>query len=402
MATEQPKAGISGRGPVLDRLNRSSDFGKHEGAKWFFLGLLSLIRRINYDPVLLFFLMLIAAIGLVAGYSASDQSVIWVEKSAFRFALAFLLMLAIAQVPQRFFFAIAPWLFGFVVVLLVAVHLFGDVGKGAQRWLDLGFIRFQPAEILKLGMPMMLAWFLARRPLPPRFLDVVIALILVAVPTVLIVMQPDLGTAILVMTAGLFVLFFAGLSWWYVLGFVLAISAAAPLMWFYVMHDYQKERVLTLFNPMADPLGAGYHTIQSMIAIGSGGIWGVGWLQGTQSHLNFLPEGTTDFILAVYAEEFGLMGLILLFGLYLAVIWRGLYIAAYAESTAGRMLAAAISMTFLVYVFVNAGMVIGILPVVGVPLPLMSYGGTALVTIMIALGMLMSIRTQRSFLGHER
>jgi rod shape determining protein RodA len=173
-------------------------------------------------------------------------------------------------------------------------------------------------------------------------------------------------------------------------------------MWFYVMHDYQKERVLTLFNPMADPLGAGYHTIQSMIAIGSGGIWGVGWLQGTQSHLNFLPEGTTDFILAVYAEEFGLMGLILLFGLYLAVIWRGLYIAAYAESTAGRMLAAAISMTFLVYVFVNAGMVIGILPVVGVPLPLMSYGGTALVTIMIALGMLMSIRTQRSFLGHER
>ncbi|WP_298220339.1 rod shape-determining protein RodA [Halothiobacillus sp.] len=402
MATEQPKVSVSGRGPVLDRLNRSSDFGKREGVQRLFLGILSLTRRINYDPVLLFFLTLIAAIGLVAGYSASDQSVVWVEKSAFRFALAFLLMLAIAQVPQRFFFAIAPWLFGSVVLLLVAVHLFGDVGKGAQRWLDLGFIRFQPAEILKLGMPMMLAWFLARRPLPPRFLDVVIALILVAVPTVLIVMQPDLGTAILVMTAGLFVLFFAGLSWWYVLSFVLAISAAAPLMWFYVMHDYQKDRVLTLFNPMADPLGAGYHTIQSMIAIGSGGVWGVGWLQGTQSHLNFLPEGTTDFILAVYAEEFGLMGLILLFSLYLAVIWRGLYVAAYAESTAGRMLAAAISMTFLVYVFVNAGMVVGILPVVGVPLPLMSYGGTALVTIMIALGMLMSIRTQRSFLGHER
>lgn len=402
MATEQSKAVVSVRSQVLEPLNRSGEFKEHEGIQWLFHWLITAILRINYDPVLLFFLMLIAAIGLVAGYSASGQSVVWVEKSAFRFALAFLLMLVIAQVPQRFFFAIAPWLFGFVILLLVAVHLFGDVGKGAQRWLDLGVIRFQPAEILKLGMPMMLAWFLARRPLPPRFLDVLITLILVAVPTVLTVIQPDLGTAILVMTAGLFVLFFAGLSWWYVLGFVVSISAAAPLMWFYVMHDYQKERILTLFNPMADPLGAGYHTIQSMIAIGSGGIWGTGWLQGTQSHLNFLPEGTTDFILAVYAEEFGLMGLILLFSLYLAVIWRGLYIAAHAESTAGRLLSAAISMTFLVYVFVNAGMVVGILPVVGVPLPLMSYGGTALVTIMIALGMLMSIRTQRSFLGHER
>ncbi len=394
-ALKPPKA-------IRECLHRNGPLGSGQHWQRTAAQTLAFVRRINYDPILLFFLMLIAAIGLVAGYSASDQSVIWVEKSAFRFALAFLLMLAIAQIPQRFFFTIAPWLFGFVVLLLVAVYLFGDIGKGARRWLDLGFIRFQPAEILKLGMPMMLAWFLAKRPLPPRFFDVVLALMLIAVPTILIILQPDLGTAILVMMAGLFVLFFAGLSWWYVLGFGVAVSAAAPLMWFYVMHDYQKERVLTLFNPMADPLGAGYHTIQSMIAIGSGGVWGKGWLQGTQSHLNFLPEGTTDFILAVYAEEFGLLGLIILFGLYLAVIWRGLTIAANAESTAGRMLAAAISMTFLVYVFVNAGMVIGILPVVGVPLPLMSYGGTALVTIMIALGMLMSIRTQRSFLGHER
>lgn len=402
MATDRTRSTVGKRGVIHERLNRSDDFGRREGVHWLFRWLYLSINRINYDPILLFFLMLIAAIGLVAGYSASDQSVVWVEKSAVRFALAFLLMLVVAQVPQRFFFSVAPWLYGMVLLLLIAVHLFGEVGKGAQRWLDLGLIRFQPAEILKLGMPMMLAWFLARRPLPPRFPDVVISLVLIALPTALIVMQPDLGTAILVMMAGLFVLFFAGLSWWYVLGFVLAISAAAPLMWFYVMHDYQKERVLTLINPMSDPLGAGYHTIQSMIAIGSGGIWGMGWLHGTQSHLNFLPEGTTDFILAVYAEEFGLMGLILLFSLYLAVIWRGLYISAYAESTAGRMLGAAISMTFLVYVLVNAGMVIGILPVVGVPLPLMSYGGTALVTIMIALGMLMSIRTQRSFLGHDR
>ncbi|HUX81728.1 MAG TPA: rod shape-determining protein RodA [Halothiobacillus sp.] len=398
MAIKEPRS----RFRAHERLDSASGLGGRQD--WFRVPgrIFGVLGRIRYDPVLLFFLMLIAAIGLVAGYSASEQSVIWVEKSAFRFVLAFLLMLLIAQIPQRLFFAVAPWLFAGVVLMLVAVWLVGDVGKGARRWLDLGFIRFQPAEILKIGMPMMLAWFLSKRPSPPRFVDVVIALTLLAVPTVLIVMQPDLGTAILVMMAGLFVLFFAGLSWYYMFGFAAVISAAAPLMWFYVMHDYQKERILTLFNPMADPLGAGYHTIQSMIAIGSGGIWGKGWLQGTQSHLNFLPEGTTDFILAVYAEEFGLMGLIILFSLYLAVIWRGLYIAAYAESVAGRLLAAAISMTFMVYVFVNAGMVIGILPVVGVPLPLMSYGGTALVTIMVALGMLMSIRTQRSFLGHER
>jgi len=365
-------------------------------------GFVGWLRRFNYDPVLLFFLALIATIGLIAGYSASDQSIAWVERSSLRFLLAFGLMLVVAQVPQRYFFAVAPWLFGAVVLMLVAVWLFGDVGKGARRWLDLGFIRFQPAELLKLGMPMMLAWFLASRPLPPRFRDVMIALTLIGVPSALIVLQPDLGTAILIAASGLFVLFFAGLSWWYVLAFILGLAAVAPLMWFYVMHDYQKERVLTLINPLADPLGAGYHTIQSMIAIGSGGLMGKGWLEGTQSHLNFLPEGTTDFILAVYAEEFGLIGLIILFSLYLATIWRGLYIAAHAESVEGRLLGASISMTFLVYVLVNAGMVIGVLPVVGVPLPLMSYGGTALVTIMVALGMLMSIRTQRSFLGHER
>lgn len=377
--------------PRRDRLNHG---GSGRATGW--------LRHFNYDPVLLFFLALIATIGLIAGYSASDQSVLWVEKSALRFGLAFLLLLVVAQIPQRYFFAVAPWLFGAVVLMLLAVWLFGDVGKGARRWLDLGFIRFQPAELLKLGMPMMLAWFLASRPLPPRFVDVLAALVMIGLPTVLIVLQPDLGTAILIAASGLFVLFFAGLPWVYVFGFVAVVAAAAPLMWFYVMHGYQKERVLTLFNPLADPLGAGYHTIQSMIAIGSGGLSGKGWLEGTQSHLDFLPEGTTDFILAVYAEEFGLIGMIILFVLYLAVIWRGLYIAAYAESVPGRLLAASISMTFLTYVLVNAGMVVGVLPVVGVPLPLMSYGGTALVTIMIALGMLMSIRTQRSFLGHER
>ncbi|MFO7581558.1 rod shape-determining protein RodA [Guyparkeria sp.] len=354
------------------------------------------------DPVLLFFVCLIATIGLVAGYSASEQSAQWVERSIVRMGLGFGLMLVIAQIPQRWFFATAPWLFAMVTLMLVAVWLVGDMGGGARRWLDLGVIRFQPAELMKVVMPMMIAWFLARRPLPPRFVDVILAMLAVMIPTGLIMLQPDLGSALLIMASGLFVLFFAGLSWWYIGSFVAMAVAAIPVMWFFFMHGYQKQRVLTLLDPAADPLGSGYHTIQSMIAIGSGGVWGKGWLQGTQSHLDFLPEGTTDFILAVYAEEFGLVGLAVLFALYLAVIWRGLWIAEHAESVQGRLLAASISMTFMVYVLVNAGMVLGLLPVVGAPLPLLSYGGTALVTIMVGLGMLMSIRTQRSFLGHDR
>ncbi|MDG4868512.1 rod shape-determining protein RodA [Guyparkeria sp. 1SP6A2] len=354
------------------------------------------------DPVLLFFVSLIAMIGVVAGYSASEQSAAWVERSILRLGLGFALMLAIAQIPQRWFFVVAPWFFAAVVLMLLAVWLVGDVGGGAQRWLDLGIVRFQPAELMKVAMPMTIAWLLARRPLPPAPLDVMVAMLAVMIPTALIAIQPDLGSSLLIMASGLFVLFFAGLSWWYIGGFLALSAVAMPVMWFFFMHAYQKERVLTLFNPAGDPLGAGYHTIQSMIAIGSGGVWGKGWLQGTQSHLDFLPEGTTDFILAVFAEEFGLMGLLVLFALYLAVIWRGLYIAEHAESVEGRLLAASISMTFMVYVLVNAGMVLGLLPVVGAPLPLLSYGGTALVTIMVGLGMLMSIRTQRSFLGHDR
>jgi len=354
------------------------------------------------DPILLFFVALIAAIGVVAGYSAAEQSDAWVERSVVRLALGFGLMLVVAQIPQRWFFAVAPFLFAMVVLMLVAVWLVGDMGGGARRWLDLGVVRFQPAELMKIAMPMTIAWFLARRPLPPRPLDVTVAMLAVMLPTVLIAGQPDLGSSLLIMASGLFVLFFAGLSWWYIGGFLALAAAAMPVMWFFVMHTYQKERVLTLLDPTSDPLGAGYHTIQSMIAIGSGGVWGKGWLQGTQSHLDFLPEGTTDFILAVYAEEFGLMGLVLLFVLYLAVVWRGLWIAEHAESVEGRLLAASIAMTFMVYVLVNAGMVLGLLPVVGAPLPLLSYGGTALVTIMVGLGMLMSIRTQRSFLGHHR
>jgi rod shape determining protein RodA len=373
-----------------------------QGASWGHRLEATLRSLFRIDPVLLFFVCLIAVIGLVAGYSAADQSELWVERSVVRMGLGFGLMLAVAQIPQRWFFATAPWLFGMVTLMLVAVWLVGDMGGGARRWLDLGVIRFQPAELMKVAMPMMIAWFLARRPLPPRLPDVVLAMLAVMMPTGLIMIQPDLGSGLLILASGLFVLFFAGLSWWYIGGFVVAVLAAIPVMWTFFMHDYQKQRVLTLLDPTADPLGAGYHTIQSMIAIGSGGTWGKGWLQGTQSHLDFLPEGTTDFILAVYAEEFGLVGLIVLFALYLGVIWRGLWIAEHAESVQGRLLAASIAMTFMVYVLVNAGMVLGLLPVVGAPLPLLSYGGTALVTIMVGLGMLMSIRTQRSFLGHDR
>ncbi|HSH85293.1 MAG TPA: rod shape-determining protein RodA [Guyparkeria sp.] len=354
------------------------------------------------DPILLFFVTLIATIGVVAGYSAAEQSEAWVERSVVRLALGFGLMLVIAQIPQRWLFVVAPWLFAAVMLMLLAVWVVGDIGGGARRWLDLGVIRFQPAELMKVAMPMTIAWFLARRPLPPRLLDVAIVMFAIVVPVLLIARQPDLGSALLIMASGLFVLFFAGLSWWYLGGFLALAGAAMPVMWFFVMHAYQKDRVMMLLDPTSDPLGAGYHTIQSMIAIGSGGVWGKGWLQGTQSHLDFLPEGATDFILAVYAEEFGLAGLALLFVLYLAVIWRGLWIAEHAESVEGRLLAASISMTFMVYVLVNAGMVLGLLPVVGAPLPLLSYGGTALVTIMVGLGMLMSIRTQRSFLGHDR
>ncbi len=373
-----------------------------QAARWSERLEMTLRSIFKLDPVLLFFVCLIATIGLVAGYSASEQSAQWVERSIVRMGLGFGLMLVIAQIPQRWFFATAPWLFAMVTLMLVAVWLVGDMGGGARRWLDLGVIRFQPAELMKVVMPMMIAWFLARRPLPPRFVDVILAMLAVLIPTGLIMLQPDLGSALLIMASGLFVLFFAGLSWWYIGSFVALAVAVIPVMWFFFMHGYQKQRVLTLLDPAADPLGSGYHTIQSMIAIGSGGVWGKGWLQGTQSHLDFLPEGTTDFILAVYAEEFGLVGLAVLFALYLAVIWRGLWIAEHAESVQGRLLAASISMTFMVYVLVNAGMVLGLLPVVGAPLPLLSYGGTALVTIMVGLGMLMSIRTQRSFLGHDR
>jgi rod shape determining protein RodA len=291
-----------------------------------------------------------------------------------------------------------PWLFVLGLVLLILVWMAGDVGKGAQRWLNLYVVRFQPSEMMKLVTPMMLAWYLSERPLPPGLKSLLISSVLVILPATLIVLQPDLGTAILVMGAGFFVVFLSGIRWSVLFGTALAALALIPVLWRF-MHDYQKQRVITLLNPESDPLGSGYHIIQSKIAIGSGGLYGKGWLNGTQSQLDFLPERQTDFIFAVFAEEFGMMGAVVLLSLYVFIILRGLYISTKAQDNFGRLLAGSISLTFFMYLFVNVGMVSGVLPVVGVPLPLVSYGGTSMVTLMAGFGILMSINSTRRLLS---
>lgn len=360
-----------------------------------------LFRWLRLDPWLLFALLLLLGVSVVTVYSASHQSLQQLTSLGMRIGLGVVLMLIMARIPPRIYQFWSPWLFGAGLALLFAVELFGHIGKGAQRWLDLGFIRFQPSEIMKLAVPMMAAWYLAHRPLPPRPLDVLATLVLVLVPMGLIMLQPDLGTALLVGAAGIFVLLLAGLSWRYIAGGLVALAAVIPVMWNFVMHDYQRQRVLTLLDPDADPLGTGYHIIQSKIAIGSGGVFGKGWLNSTQANLSFLPEGHTDFIFAVFAEEFGLIGVLLLLSLYLFIVLRGLVIAVNAPSVYGRLLAGSLSLSFFVYVFVNTGMVTGLLPVVGVPLPLVSYGGTAMVTLMAGFGMLMSIHSHRPFLARR-
>jgi rod shape determining protein RodA len=352
------------------------------------------LQVLHIDPVLLLGLLLLMGAGLGILYSASDGSVEIVQRQVVRLAISFVVMFVVAQIPQQQLYIWAPWFFVLGIILLILVLVAGDVGKGAQRWLNLYVIRFQPSEMMKLVTPMMLAWYLCEKPLPPRISSLAISLLLVIMPTILIVKQPDLGTSLLVAAAGFFVVFLGGIRWSVLFGAIFSILALIPVLWQF-MHDYQKQRVLTLFDPQSDPLGSGYHIIQSMIAIGSGGIYGKGWLNGTQSQLDFIPERTTDFIFAVFAEEFGIMGAIVLLSLYAFIIIRGLYIAATAQDNFGRLLAGSLSLTFFVYLFVNVGMVSGILPVVGVPLPLVSYGGTSMVTLMAGFGMLMSISTHR-------
>lgn len=355
---------------------------------------------LHIDPVLLLLLLALIAGGLVVLYSGADRNIAVVKAQGIRMGIALIVMVVFAQLDPAVFRRWAPWLFAAGVAGLAAVLLVGVGAKGAQRWLAIpGLPRFQPSELMKLVVPMMAAWYLSRHYLPPRLRHVAVALLIVVVPMALIILQPDLGTSLLVGSAGIFVVFFAGISWRLIGAFFAMVSVAAPLMWFFVMREYQKQRVLTLLDPQSDPLGAGWNIIQSKTAIGSGGIDGKGWLQGTQSHLEFLPESHTDFIVAVLAEEFGFVGMLSLLVLYLLIILRCLYIAATAQDSFSRLLAGALTMTFFIYVFVNVGMVSGLLPVVGVPLPLVSYGGTSGVTLMAAFGVLMSVHTHRRMIS---
>ena len=332
-------------------------------------------------------------------YSASDRDTELLLRHILRLLVGFLVMLGIAQLQPSTIRYWSPWLFGIGLLLLLAVLAFGESGGGAQRWLNFGLFRFQPSEIMKLAVPMMIAWYLCSAAIPPSPGRLLLALVLLVLPTLLIARQPDLGTALLIACAGFFVLFLAGLRWSLIIGALVALIASMPVAWNTLLHDYQKQRVLTFFNPETEPLGSGYHIIQSTIAIGSGGVYGKGWLNGTQAHLDFLPERSTDFIFAVFSEEFGLLGVLLLLLLYGMMIIRGLMIAAQAQDTFSRLLAGSVILTFFIYVFINIGMVSGLLPVVGIPLPLISYGGTSIVTLMAGFGILMSIQTHRRLIS---
>lgn len=355
-------------------------------------------ERIHLDPWLLLLLAVLMVSGLGVLYSASGQDLDDVIAQALRFAVALVVMVVLAQLSPTTLQRWAPVAYVLGVAMLVAVEVIGDMGMGAQRWLEIpGVMRFQPSELMKLAMPMMVASWLSRRPLPPRLRDLVVCAVLIGLPVLLIARQPDLGTSLLVAMAAVFVVLLAGLSW-RVIGLLVVLAASAvPLLWMN-MHGYQKRRVLTFLDPETDPLGAGWNIIQSTTAIGSGGVWGKGWLEGTQSQLEFLPERHTDFIVAVLGEEFGLVGMLAFLLLYLLIVCRGLWLASAAQETFGRLLAGSIMLTFFIYVFVNVGMVSGILPVVGVPLPLVSYGGTSSVTLLAGFGILMSVHAQRRLL----
>ncbi len=348
----------------------------------------------HLDTQLLVVLLLLMGVGLATIFSGSNQSVPRISSQVANIMVALGVMYIFANVPPHFLRRIALPLYVFGVLLLVCVALFGEIVNGARRWLYIGVTRIQPSELMKIAVPLMLAWYFDRYEATLKLKNYIIAALLLIVPIGLIVRQPDLGTALLISAAGAYVLFLAGLSWRIIIGFGIAGAACLPFVWG-MMHDYQRQRILTLIDPTQDPLGTGYHTIQSTIAVGSGGLVGKGWLQGTQTHLDFIPERTTDFIFAVFSEEWGLFGNATLLLLFLLVIGRGVVITANAPTLFTRLFGGAITLTFFTYAFVNMGMVSGILPVVGVPLPLVSYGGTSLVTICLGLGILMSIETHK-------
>ncbi len=359
--------------------------------------ILAFLQRLfsDIDYVLFFTVLILTVAGVFTLYSASGEDMRMMQRQSLHLIVAFTVMLAATQLSSKLLQQWAIWIYLGGVLVLILVLLMGTTGKGAQRWLELGFFRFQPSEIMKLGVPLMVARYFADKSLPPRFIDIFWALLIVLVPVLLIAKQPDLGTALLVASAGIFGIYFSGISWKWIIGSLISLTVAAPLLFYYGMHDYQRQRVLTFLDPASDPYGSGYHIIQSTIAIGSGGVDGKGWLKGDQSRLDFLPERHTDFIFAVFGEEFGLTGAILLLLLYLFIIYRGLYLAFNGSDTFSRLLSGSLAMTFFVYLIVNTGMVSGLLPVVGVPLPLVSYGGTSLVTLMAAFGLMMGLRSKR-------
>ena len=354
-------------------------------------------ERLHVDLPLLCALVILLGFGLMVLYSATNQNLPEVRRQVSFIGVAFIAMFTVAQFDVRWLKLWAPWMFLGGVMLLGAVLLFGEVTNGARRWIELpGLPRFQPSEVMKILVPLTVASFLSRRVIPPTFLQLLACLTIIGVPVVLVAIQPDLGTALLITVAGMFVLLLAGLRWkWVFLALTLAV-VAAPALWVFYMDDYQKNRIHTFLDPEREPLGAGWNIIQSKTAIGSGGIYGKGWLNGVQSRLDYLPEGQTDFIVAVLAEEFGLVGIMFLLTLYIVIIGRALYIAGVAQNLFARLLAGSLTLTFFVYVFVNIGMVSGLLPVVGVPLPLVSLGGTSIISLMTGFGMLMSVHTHRT------
>ncbi len=349
------------------------------------------------DLPLLLGLLAICAVGLITLYSAGEHNPRLIINQALRMGIGFVAMYVLSRIPPHVFRAWAPALYAITLFLLIAVLILGE-GRGSNRWLDLKIIRFQPSEIMKLAMPMMLAWFMHPRVLPPNWSMLGIGAILILVPALLVAKQPDLGTAILIVMSGAFVIYLAGVSWWRIAGLTTLGLAAMPVLWQF-MHEYQRNRVRMLFDPSADALGNGWNIIQSKIAVGSGGLFGKGWMNSTQGRLDYLPEHTTDFIFAVYSEEFGLLGVIFILLLYAFVVARALWIAAEAKDTFSRLLGGAIALSFSVYVVVNGGMVAGLLPVVGVPMPLVSYGGTSAVSLLASFGILMSIHAHRRLLS---
>lgn len=352
--------------------------------------------KIHLDPWLLGLLILNACLGLVVLFSASAENWVMVGKQSMSFMIGFAVLFICAQIPPKVYQAASPYLYGLGILLLILVLLIGDSRLGAKRWIAIpGFGSMQPSELMKFSIPLMITWYITRNTLPPKFKHIVISIGLMLCPLVLIALQPDLGAGILILISGVFVLFLSGMSWTLIIGAIAFVIALMPLLWMFVLHSYQQKRILTLFDPESDALGAGWNITQSKIAIGSGGLTGKGYLNGTQSHHGFLPEHHTDFIMSTYAEEFGLIGVFVLFLLYGAIIIRALHISLNSFHNFGRILVGTLALSFFFFVAVNSGMVSGVFPVTGDPLPFMSYGGTAVITLMAGFGIIMSVHTHR-------